>query len=271
MFRLKDAKLLRTQGYVAGCWIDADNGQTFPVHNPADGSQIATVPALGTAETRRAIEAAQAAWPDWRARPAKERADLLGRWHRLIRENQEDLACLMTAECGKPLHEARGEVAYGAGFVEWFAAEAQRVYGDLIPSPWPERRILVLKQPVGVCAAITPWNFPLAMITRKCAAALAAGCTMVVRPASETPLSALALAELADRAGIPAGVFNVVTGSAEVVGKELSTHPSIGQLSFTGSTAVGRLLMEQAAPTFKAPVPGARRQCPLYRVRRCGS
>ncbi len=251
MFRLKDAKLLRTQCYVASRWIDADDGQTFPVHNPADGSQIAIVPALGAVETRRAVQAAHAAWPDWRARTAKERADLLKLWHRLMLENQEDLAVLMTAECGKPLHEALGEVAYGAGFVEWFAEEAVRTYGEVIPSPWPERRILAIKQSVGVCAAITPWNFPLAMVTRKCAAALAAGCTVVVRPASETPLSALALAELADRAGIPSGVFNVVTGLPEVVGKELATHPSISKLSFTGSTAVGKLLMEQAASTLK--------------------
>ncbi len=251
MFELNDPLLLRSACYIDGHWAGADNGATLPVHNPADGSEIIRVPSLAVDETRRAIDAAQSAWPAWRDRTARERAGLVQEWHRLIQENREDLAILMTAENGKPLAEARGEVDYGAGFVEWFAEQAKRVYGDLIPSPWPERRILVIKQPVGVCAAITPWNFPLAMITRKCAPALAAGCTVVVKPASETPLSALALAELAHRAGIPPGVFNVITGKAGVVGGELATHRAIRKLSFTGSTEVGRLLYRQAADTIK--------------------
>lgn len=251
MWSLDDASLLRSRCYVDGRWIGAGNGAFFPVHDPADGSEIARVPAFGAGETRRAIEAAAAAWLRWRSRTAEERSGYLRRWCRLIREHREDLARIMTAENGKPLNEARGEVDYGAGFVDWFAAEALRVYGDVIPSPWRERRLLVLKQPVGVCGAITPWNYPLSMVTRKCAAALAAGCTVVVKPASETPLSALALAELADRAGIPPGVFNVVTGPPETVGRELATHPAIRKLSFTGSTEVGRLLYRQAAGTIK--------------------
>ncbi len=251
MLVLEDAALLRSRCYVDGHWIGADDGSFFPVYNPADGSEIALVPALGVRETRRAIEAAVRSWPQWRDRTAEERAALLGRWHGLILRHREDLARIMTAENGKPLDEARGEVDYGAGFVAWFAAEALRVYGDVIPSPWSRRRIVVLKQPVGVCAAITPWNYPLSMVTRKCAAALAAGCTVVVKPASETPLSALALAELADRAGIPPGVFNIVTGPAEVIGRELATHPDIRKLSFTGSTAVGKLLYRQAGDTIK--------------------
>lgn len=251
MIELKDSALLRSRCYLNGHWIGSDSGAFFPVRDPATEEEVARVPALGTAEIRRAIEAAACAFPNWRRLIAQERAGFLKSWHRLILENRRDLAKIITLENGKPLEEALGEVDYGAGFVEWFAEEALRAYGDVIPSPWPERRLLTVKQPVGVCAAITPWNFPLAMITRKCAAALAAGCTVVVRPASETPLTALALAELADRAGVPAGVLNVVTGQAEVVGKELATHPAIRKLSFTGSTRVGRLLMEQAAPTLK--------------------
>ncbi|MFN3919673.1 MAG: NAD-dependent succinate-semialdehyde dehydrogenase [Methylohalobius sp.] len=251
MIALKDASLLRSRCYLNGHWIGSDSGAFFPVHDPATGEEVARVPALGIAETRRAIEAAAGAFPAWRDLSAAARAETLKRWHRLILDYREDLAQIITLENGKPLSESRGEVDYGAGFVEWFAEEALRAYGEVIPSPWPGRRLLTLKQPVGVCAAITPWNFPLAMITRKCAAALAAGCTVVVRPASETPLTALALAELADRAGVPAGVLNVITGRAEVVGKELATHPAIRKLSFTGSTRVGRLLMEQAAPTLK--------------------
>lgn len=248
---LEDSVLLRNRCYVNGLWIDADQGGCFPVHNPADGSVIVQVPSLGEAEARRAIAEAAAAWRQWRDRTAGERSRLLRRWYGLIQEHREGLARIMTAENGKPLDEARGEVDYGAGFVDWFAAEALRCYGDVIPSPWPDRRIVVLKQPVGVCAAITPWNFPLSMITRKCAAALAAGCTVVVKPAAETPLSALALAELADRAGIPDGVFNVITGPAVVLGRVLTTHPDVRKLSFTGSTEVGRLLYRQSADTLK--------------------
>jgi len=251
MFELNDPLLLRSACYIDGHWVGADNGTTLPVHNPADGSEIIRVPSLGADETRRAIDAAQSAWPTWRVLTSAERADLLLNWYRLIMENREDLALIMTAENGKPLAESRGEVDYGAGFIQWFAEEAKRVYGDVIPSPWAERRIVVIKQPVGVCAAITPWNFPLAMITRKCAPALAAGCPVVVKPAAETPLSALAVAELASRAGIPAGVFNVVTGEAKTVGEELVSHSGVSKLSFTGSTAIGRLLYRQATDTIK--------------------
>lgn len=249
--KLDDCALLRSRCYVGGRWLGSDHGAFFPVCNPATGEEIARVPALGAAETRRAIEAAAAAFPNWRQRTAQARAAVLKSWHRQILECRQDLAKIITLENGKPLAEAQREVEYGAGFVEWFAEEAVRIYGETMPSPWLGRRVLTLKQPVGVCAAITPWNFPLAMITRKCAAALAAGCTVVVKPAAETPLTALALAELADRASVPAGVFNVVTGPAATVGKELATHPSIRKLSFTGSTVVGKQLMEQAAPTLK--------------------
>ncbi|BCX87988.1 succinate-semialdehyde dehydrogenase/glutarate-semialdehyde dehydrogenase [Methylomarinovum tepidoasis] len=248
---LQDPALVRDHCYVGGRWVGADNGATLAVHNPADGGEIGRVPALGAAETRRAVEAAAAAWPAWRDLTAAARKERLLRWHGVIQAHADDLARIMTAECGKPLAEARAEVAYGAGFVDWFAAEAERACGDTVPSPWPGRRIVVLKQPVGPCAAITPWNFPLAMITRKCAPALAAGCTVVVKPAAETPLTALALAKLAERAGLPAGVFNVVTGPAQVVGGELVRHPLIRKLSFTGSTAVGRQLMAQVAPSLK--------------------
>ncbi|HSO06984.1 MAG TPA: NAD-dependent succinate-semialdehyde dehydrogenase, partial [Pelomicrobium sp.] len=212
---------------------------------------LGTVPDFGAEETRAAFDAAIAAWPAWRAKLAKERANLLRRWYELIMQNQEDLAQLMTAEQGKPLAEARGEIAYGASFVEWFAEEAKRVYGDVIPPHQGDKRLVVIKQPVGVCAAITPWNFPNAMITRKCAPALAAGCTVVIKPAEQTPLSALALAELAHRAGIPAGVFNVITGDAPAIGKELTSSPIVRKITFTGSTEVGRLLMRQSADTVK--------------------
>jgi succinate-semialdehyde dehydrogenase/glutarate-semialdehyde dehydrogenase len=249
--QLNDPQLLRTLCYINGRWIDSGRGAFFPVYDPATGEEIARVPTLDVDEVRQAVSAAASAWSSWRSLSAASRSLFLKRWHQLILEHREDLAKIITWENGKALLEARAEVDYGAEFVEWFAEEAKRLYGDLIPSPWPGRRVLVLKQPLGVCAAITPWNFPLAMITRKCAAALAAGCTVVVRPASETPLTALALAELAARAGIPAGVFNVVTGEPEVIGEELATHPEIRQLSFTGSTRVGRLLMAQAAPTLK--------------------
>lgn len=249
--QLKDPSLFRQQCYSNGEWTDADNGTTFPVNNPADDAVLGSVPDFGVAETRRAIDAAAAAFPAWAARTAKERAQVLRRWFELIMANQEDLARLMTLEQGKPLSESRGEIAYAASFVEWFAEEGKRVYGDIIPSPQADKRIMVIKQPVGVCAAITPWNFPTAMITRKAAPALAAGCTMVLRPASQTPYSALALAELAARAGFPAGVFSVITGNAQVIGAELTASPKVRKLTFTGSTEVGKELMRQCAGTVK--------------------
>lgn len=249
--QLNDPKLLRNQCYVNGEWIGAANGRTNPVSNPATGEVIGTVPQLDTTATRRAIDAAAAAFPTWAARTAKQRAVILRRWFDLLMANQEDLAQLMTAEQGKPLAEAMGEIAYAASFVEWFAEEARRVYGEIIPGHQPDKRIFVLRQPVGVVAAITPWNFPAAMITRKAAPALAAGCTFIVKPAGQTPLSALALAELAARAGVPAGVFNVITGSARDIGAELTSNMKVRKLTFTGSTEVGRVLMAQSAPTLK--------------------
>ncbi|AZV95004.1 NADP-dependent succinate-semialdehyde dehydrogenase [Kerstersia gyiorum] len=248
---LNDASLLRTQAYINGQWVNADSGKTFPVTNPADLSQIASVPSLGEAETDRAIQAAEQALPAWRAMTAKQRSALLRRWFELMMENQEDLARLLSLEQGKPLAESRGEIAYGASFIEWFAEEAKRIYGDIIPQDRSGRRLLVVKQPIGVVAAITPWNFPNAMITRKAGPALAAGCTVVIKPASETPLSALALAELAERAGIPAGVVNVVTGDARAIGGALTRSPVVRKLSFTGSTGIGKLLMAQSADTMK--------------------
>ena len=250
-FQLKDMSLFRRQCCINGEWVDADDKSTLAVHNPADGVQIGTVPRLGATETRRAIEAAHAAWPAWRAKTAKERAAILRKWYDLMMANQEDLAILMTVEQGKPLAESRGEIAYGASFIEWFAEEAKRVYGDTIPAPAADRRIVVIKQPIGVCAAVTPWNFPNAMITRKAGPALAAGCTMVIKPASQTPYSALALCELAGRAGIPKGVLSVVTGSSGPIGKELTTSPLVRKFTFTGSTEVGKLLMQQCASTVK--------------------
>lgn len=249
--QLKDLTLFRQQAYIDGAWVDADSGQTIAVNNPATGEILGTVPKLGAAETRRAIEAANRALPAWRALTAKERAQKLRRWFELLMENQEDLARLMTLEQGKPLAEARGEIAYAASFIEWFAEEAKRVYGDTIPGHQADKRLIVIKQPVGVTAAITPWNFPAAMITRKAGPALAAGCTMVVKPASQTPFSALALAALAERAGIPAGVLSVVTGSASEIGDELTGNPIVRKLSFTGSTEIGRQLMAQCAPDIK--------------------
>jgi succinate-semialdehyde dehydrogenase/glutarate-semialdehyde dehydrogenase len=249
--KLNDPTLLRQQCYSDGEWVDADSRETFPVTNPADGRLLGTVPRLGVAETQRAIQAAQAAFPGWRALTAKERANKLRRWFELMMENQEDLAVLMTSEQGKPLAESRGEIAYAAAFIEWFAEEGKRIYGDVIPPHQADRRILVIKDPIGVCAAITPWNFPSAMITRKAGPALAAGCTMVVKPASATPLSALALAELAARAGIPKGVINVITGPAKEIGDELTRNPIVRKLSFTGSTATGKYLMAQCAGTVK--------------------
>jgi succinate-semialdehyde dehydrogenase/glutarate-semialdehyde dehydrogenase len=251
MLQLKDPSLLRQQGYINGEWTDADGGATLAVTNPATGEQIGTVPVMGAAETKRAIDAATAAWPAWRKKPAVERARILRKWNDLILENTDDLALLMTAEQGKPLSESRGEVAYGASFIEWFGEQAKRVAGETLPSPWQDRRILVTKEPIGVCAAITPWNFPIAMITRKAGPALAAGCPMVLKPAESTPYSALALAVLAERAGVPAGVFSVLTGKSKDIGGEMTANPVVRKLTFTGSTQVGRLLMEQSAPTIK--------------------
>jgi succinate-semialdehyde dehydrogenase/glutarate-semialdehyde dehydrogenase len=251
MLQLKDPSLLRQQGYINGEWTDADGGATLAVTNPATGEQIGTVPVMGAAETKRAIDAANAAWPAWRKKPAVERARILRKWNDLILENTDDLALLMTVEQGKPLSESRGEVAYGASFIEWFGEQAKRVAGETLASPWQDRRILVTKEPIGVCAAITPWNFPIAMITRKAGPALAAGCPMVLKPAESTPYSALALAVLAERAGVPAGVFSVLTGKSKDIGGEMTANPLVRKLTFTGSTQVGRLLMEQSAPTIK--------------------
>lgn len=248
---LKDASLLRNQCYSDGTWVDADNGTTFAVTNPVNGAVIAAVPNCGAAETRRTIDAAEAAFPAWRKKTAAERARVLMRWYELMLEHQDDLATIMTLEQGKPLAEARGEIAYAASFLQWFAEEAKRTYGDVIPSPVADRKIIVLREPVGVCAAITPWNFPAAMITRKVGPALAAGCTIVVKPAEQTPLSAFALAVLAERAGVPKGVFNVLTGEAAQIGGELTSSPKVRKLSFTGSTEIGKLLMQQSAATLK--------------------
>jgi succinate-semialdehyde dehydrogenase/glutarate-semialdehyde dehydrogenase len=247
---MKNPELLRNACLINGQWFPA-TGASIEVRNPANGEWVGSVPSFGAAEARRAIDAAQTAFHPWRAKTAAERAKILRRWFELMMENQEDLARLMTLEQGKPLAEARGEIAYAASFIEWFAEEARRVYGEVIPSPLPDRRLIVLKQPVGVCAAITPWNFPAAMITRKVAPALAAGCTMVVKPAEQTPLSALALAWLGQQAGIPPGVLNIVTGEPVAIGGELTSNPKVLKLSFTGSTEVGRLLMAQCAPTIK--------------------
>jgi succinate-semialdehyde dehydrogenase/glutarate-semialdehyde dehydrogenase len=249
--QLSDPKLLRQQCYVAGQWVDADGGATFDVKNPATGAKLGAVPRMGAGETRRAIEAARAAFPAWAAKPAKERAKLLRAWAALMHANADDLARLMTAEQGKPLAEAKGEVTYAAAFIEWFADEGRRVYGDVIPTHAGDKRLFALRQPVGVVAAITPWNFPSAMITRKCGPALAAGCTFLVKPAEATPYSALALAELAERAGIPAGVFSVVTGDPQQIGGEMTSNPTVAKVTFTGSTAVGKKLMAQCATTVK--------------------
>lgn len=248
---LRDPSLLRQQSYIAGEWCNADSGATLDVRNPATGEKLGTVPKMGAAETRRAIEAAAAAMPAWARKTAKERALILRRWHDLMLANQEDLARIMTAEQGKPLAEARGEIAYSASFIEWFAEEGKRVYGDVIPPHQPDKRILVLRQPVGVVAAITPWNFPSAMIARKVAPALAAGCTFVCKPAAQTPYSAFAMAELGARAGIPAGVLNLLTGSASEIGAEMTSNPIVRKVTFTGSTEVGKKLMAQSAGTLK--------------------
>lgn len=251
--QLHDMGLFRQQALIDGVWCDADSGDVITVINPANGDTLGSVPKMGAAETRRAIEAAAHALPGWRARTGKARAQILRRWFELILVHQDDLARLMTLEQGKPLAESRGEIAYAASFIEWFAEEAKRVYGDTIPTPQGDKRLLVIKQPIGVTAAITPWNFPAAMITRKAGPALAAGCTMVLKPASQTPYSALALAlaELALRAGVPQGVFSVVTGSAGAVGDELTANPQVRKLSFTGSTEIGRQLMAQCAHDIK--------------------
>jgi succinate-semialdehyde dehydrogenase / glutarate-semialdehyde dehydrogenase len=251
MMQLKNPKLLREICYIDGAWTAADSGGTIPVHNPATDAQIGVIPNMGTKETRRAIEAAARALPPWAARTAKERAVLLRRWFDLMLENQQDLAVLMTAEQGKPLAESKGEIAYAASFLEWFAEEGKRLYGDIIPGHQSDKRILVLRQPVGVVAAITPWNFPSAMITRKVGPALAAGCTIVCKPATQTPFSALALAELAERAGIPPGVFNVITGSAAQIGAEMTSNALVRKVTFTGSTEIGKKLMAQCAGTMK--------------------
>jgi succinate-semialdehyde dehydrogenase / glutarate-semialdehyde dehydrogenase len=249
--KLKDPQLLREQCLIGGRWVSADHGGTLPVGNPATGAELGRIPNMGAEETRRAIAAAAQALPSWAARTAKDRSIVLRRWFDLILQNEQDLALLMTAEQGKPLAESKGEIGYAASFIEWFAEEGKRLYGDIIPGHQADKRILVLRQPVGVVAAITPWNFPSAMITRKAGPALAAGCTMVLKPATQTPFSALALAELGCRAGIPQGVFNVITGSASAIGGEMTTNPTVRKVTFTGSTEVGKKLMAQCAGTVK--------------------
>jgi succinate-semialdehyde dehydrogenase / glutarate-semialdehyde dehydrogenase len=249
--QLEDAKLLRESCFVDGAWLPADNGGTLAVNNPATNTELGRIPNMGATETKRAIAAASAALPAWSALTAKERANLLRRWFDLMLQHQDDLAALMTAEQGKPLAESKGEIVYAASFIEWFAEEGKRLYGDVIPGHQSDKRILVLRQPVGVVAAITPWNFPSAMITRKAGPALAAGCTMVCKPATQTPFSALALAELSRRAGIPKGVFNVITGSATAIGGEMTTNPTVRKVTFTGSTEIGKKLIVQCAGTVK--------------------
>ncbi|WP_417457344.1 NAD-dependent succinate-semialdehyde dehydrogenase [Kordiimonas sp.] len=250
--KLSDQALLKAHGYIGGAWVDAASGETFDVRNPATGDVLATLPDMGAVEARSAIDASEEAFRSWRTATAKERSAVLQRWYRLIMEAQEDLAQILTAEMGKPLAEARGEIAYGASFIEWFAEEGKRVYGDVIPAPQGDRRIMVIKQPIGVVGAITPWNFPNAMITRKVAPALAVGCAVVVKPAAETPLSALALAELAERAGVPKGVLNIVVGTkSRDIGGELCANQTVRKLTFTGSTEVGRILMRQCSDDIK--------------------
>ena len=251
MLTLKDPTLLKQKCYLNGQWLDADNGAVIDVTNPATAEKLGTIPRMGTEETGRAIAAADAALPAWRSKTAKERSQILRRWFDLMMTNQDDLAIIMTAEQGKPLAESKGEIAYAASFIEWFAEEGKRIYGDTIPGHAADKRIVVIKEPIGVCAAITPWNFPAAMITRKAGPALAAGCTMVVKPATATPFSALALAELGERAGLPAGVFSVITGSAAAIGTEMSTNPIVRKLTFTGSTEIGKQLMAQCSTTVK--------------------
>lgn len=248
---LKDTGLLKSQCYINGAWVDAADGSTIAVLNPATGSHIGSVPNAGKDLTQRAIDGAAQAQAEWKARTAEDRARILRRWYELMLTHQDDLALIMTYEQGKPLAEAKGEITYAASYIEWFAEEARRVYGEMVPSPWQDKRILVTHEPVGVCAAITPWNFPSAMITRKVAPALAAGCAIIVKPAEQTPLSALAMAELGQRAGIPAGVFSVITGDARAIGGVLTASPVVRKLTFTGSTEVGRILATQCAPTLK--------------------
>ena len=248
---LRDPSLLKNLCLIDGQWLAADDGSRIDVHNPATGEAVGHVPRMGEAETQRAIAAAERAFTLWKQQTAEARARLLHRWFELMMENQEDLALIMTSEQGKPLAESRGEIAYAASYVQWFAEEARRIYGSTVPAPWADKRIIVTKEPVGVCAAITPWNFPAAMITRKVAPALAAGCTIIVKPAQQTPLSALAMAELAQRAGIPEGVFSVITGSSRAIGGVLTASMAVRKLTFTGSTEVGRVLAEQCAPTLK--------------------
>jgi len=249
--KLKDPGLIRRQCYIDGQWHDADNGETIAVINPANGEVIGTIPRMGTHETRRAVEAAESALPGWRAKTAAERCAVVRKWYELLMANQEDLATIMTAEQGKPLAESRAEIAYAAAFLEWFSEEGKRAYGDVIPQTNNDQRIVVVKEPIGVCAAITPWNFPAAMITRKAGPALAVGCTMIVKPATATPFTALALVELGQRAGIPDGVLSVVTGSSRAIGKEITSNPIVRKLSFTGSTEVGKLLMRESSGTMK--------------------
>ncbi|UTA79664.1 NAD-dependent succinate-semialdehyde dehydrogenase [Halomonas sp. XH26] len=249
--KLQDSNILKNQCYIDSVWVNADNNQTISVTDPATGETITSVPKCGSNETRRAVDAAELAFQGWHKRTAKERSVLLRRWYELMIEHKEDLALIMTREQGKPLTEARSEIDYAASYIEWFAEETRRVYGETIPSPWDSARLLVLRQPIGVAAAITPWNFPAAMITRKAAPALGAGCTIVIKPASQTPLTALAIAELAHRAGFPPGVFNVVTGSAADIGEELTSNPKVRKLSFTGSTEIGSQLMSESAATVK--------------------
>ncbi len=251
MLQLKDPSLLRHQAYINGVWCDADDGKTIAVTNPATGEQIGTIAYMGAQETKRAIDAAQAAWPAWRKKTAKERASILRKWSDLMLANLDDLGLIMTSEQGKPLAEAKGEVSFAASFLEWFGEEAKRICGDVMQSPWADKRSVILKEPIGVCAAITPWNFPSAMITRKVGPALAAGCPIVVRPADLTPFSALALAVLAERAGVPPGIFSVLTGASRAIGGEMTSNPTVRKLTFTGSTEVGRVLMQQCAPTIK--------------------
>ena len=248
---LSDSTLFRQQSYIDGAWCNADSGETIDVRDPATGNTLGTIPKMGTAETRRAIEAANKALPAWRAKTAKERAAILRKWFNLMMENQEDLAVMMTMEQGKPIAESRGEIAYAASFIEWFAEEGKRIYGETVPQHMADRRIIVLKEPIGVVGAITPWNFPSAMITRKAGPALAAGCTVVCKPATETPYSAFALAELAERAGVPKGVLNILTGKSSEIGTEITANPIVRKITFTGSTEIGKMLMEQSAATVK--------------------
>ena len=249
--RLSDPTLLKTQAYIDGKWVDSDSGDTYAVDNPANGKRLADVAKCGTAETRRAIEAADEAMTSWRKKSVLERSSIMRKWYNLMMENQEDLALIMTAEQGKPLFESRGEIAYGASYVDWFAEEAKRVYGDTIPAPTPDKRIVVIKQPVGVVACITPWNFPNAMLARKIAPAVAVGCAVVCKPANYTPLSALAMVELAARAGVPKGVINIVSGKTEEIGEEMTSNPIVRKLTFTGSTPVGKKLMAACTKTMK--------------------